>query len=229
MFPSYKIIHTKLVNSYLLKAKQGYLLIDTGYPNQYQNFLAKLRSENISLSDIKYLLLTHHHNDHSGFAQKILSENKAELIVHEQALPFLRSGSNEKNCYSFNWLVKLLRSSIDKLGWTKYQPLVLKDKLHIIREEKSEYLRSLGIEATILYTPGHTQDSISIILSDNKAIVGDLVMPLWGDSILPLFIQDLDTLYVSWQKLLDNNVKEILPTHGKSIKSSRLKEALIKK
>jgi len=53
---------------YLLKCTGGYLLIDTDYPKYYARFEKKLANLGVKTSDIKYLLLTHHHDDHAGFA-----------------------------------------------------------------------------------------------------------------------------------------------------------------
>jgi len=52
---------------YLLKCTGGYLLIDTDYEKYYARFEKKLANLGIAASDIKYLLLTHHHDDHAGF------------------------------------------------------------------------------------------------------------------------------------------------------------------
>ncbi len=57
---------------YLLKCTGGYLLIDTYYPGYYARFEKKLAKMGIATSDIKYLLLTHHHDDHAGFAAELV-------------------------------------------------------------------------------------------------------------------------------------------------------------
>ena len=44
------------------------MAIDTSFAEYYDKFLEKLQVINIDPSEIKYLLLTHHHDDHAGFA-----------------------------------------------------------------------------------------------------------------------------------------------------------------
>ncbi len=68
--------------------------MDTSYENQYNKFIKELRKFNISLKDIRYLLLTHHHSDHTGFAYKILKNSKTILITHKESLPFLKNGKS---------------------------------------------------------------------------------------------------------------------------------------
>lgn len=55
-------------NCYLIKYPDGYLLIDNSNTKYYQKFIEELEKRNIDVSEIKYLLLTHHHYDHAGFA-----------------------------------------------------------------------------------------------------------------------------------------------------------------
>ena len=73
-------------NCYLLRCDLGFLLIDTSYPNQYQRFVKLLGKLDIDIKDIKYVLLTHHHDDHAGFAAEIIHNARATLIVHQEAL-----------------------------------------------------------------------------------------------------------------------------------------------
>jgi glyoxylase-like metal-dependent hydrolase (beta-lactamase superfamily II) len=62
-------------------------MIDTNMPGTYDRFLVKLGGLGIDLADIKYLLLTHHHDDHVGFAADLLHDTDARVIVHERAIP----------------------------------------------------------------------------------------------------------------------------------------------
>lgn len=47
---------------YLLKCPNGYLLIDTSYPDYFPQFQKSTAKLGIDISGIKYLLLTHHHD-----------------------------------------------------------------------------------------------------------------------------------------------------------------------
>lgn len=68
-----------------------------------------------------------------------------------------------------------------------------------------------------IYTPGHTNDSISLVLDDGEAFVGDLYpqdqVPLYNNKILTN----------SWHKLKDNGVSLIHFAHyaDESMTSSR--------
>lgn len=82
----------------------------------------------------------------------------------------------------------------------------------IVSGVDSRLLGSLGIDGQILHTPGHTHDSMSIVLADGRAFVGDLAMTLLsfcGCRSRPIYVTDLDQVYRSWQKLLDHGARLI--------------------
>ena len=49
-------------------------------------------------------------------------------------------------------------------------------KDYIVEGDNYEVLKEIGIDRTIFYTPGHTDDSISVVLSYGRAFVGDAAM-----------------------------------------------------
>jgi len=80
---------------YLLKCTGGYLLIDTDYQKYYARFEKKLSNLGIATSDIKYLLLTHHHDDHAGFAAELVRRTGCRVIAHRNAVSALEEGKSE--------------------------------------------------------------------------------------------------------------------------------------
>lgn len=74
-----KIIYVKVsfTNCFFLKCNNGYMLIDTGYPDDYEKFVKKIKKINIELSEIKYIFLTHHHDDHSGFTTELVKNTNS--------------------------------------------------------------------------------------------------------------------------------------------------------
>jgi glyoxylase-like metal-dependent hydrolase (beta-lactamase superfamily II) len=81
-----------MTNCYLLKTASGFLLIDCGNENDRKTFLNKLKQLHISLKDINYLLITHHHNDHCGLLNFITSENPAIKVIMSSKCAGFNSG-----------------------------------------------------------------------------------------------------------------------------------------
>ena len=48
----------------LIPCINGYLQVDTGYARDYPAYRRGLKKASIEISQIKYLFLTHHHDDH---------------------------------------------------------------------------------------------------------------------------------------------------------------------
>jgi glyoxylase-like metal-dependent hydrolase (beta-lactamase superfamily II) len=211
-----------------LKCTDGYLLIDTSYPKCYSRFKSKLAKLGIAVSDIKYLLLTHHHDDHAGFAAELVRASGCKVIVHRNALPALEQGNSEHACKPVNLRVKVTFTLFSWLhGKYTYPPLTVTDRDVVLEGDDESFLRSIGVDGVILHTPGHTftGDSISVILSDGSAFVGDAAMNCtWWTGIRhkPVYLSNIDTVYESWRKLRQYGAKVIYPSHGKLFSATEL-------
>jgi glyoxylase-like metal-dependent hydrolase (beta-lactamase superfamily II) len=66
---------------YLIRTGAGYLLVDTGYAEDWALFLKRLRQAGVTFPEISYLLLTHHHDDHVGLIHNVLEENPRIRVI----------------------------------------------------------------------------------------------------------------------------------------------------
>ncbi|OGO26449.1 MAG: hypothetical protein A2W33_10660 [Chloroflexi bacterium RBG_16_52_11] len=211
---------------YLLKCREGYLLIDTSYPNYFPQFQKSTANLGIDVSEIKYLLLTHHHDDHAGFAAELVKQTGCRVIVHDNALTPLKQGESEDTMQPVNRCVNFI-FSIFRLfhrGFS-FPPLIPGENDIILKGDDLDLLQSIGIDGKILYTPGHSRDSISVILSDGSAFVGDVAMNflrLTGIGHRPIYVEDINTVYGSWKRLIEQGAKVIHPSHGKLFSAREL-------
>ncbi|MEW6262640.1 MAG: MBL fold metallo-hydrolase [Thermodesulfobacteriota bacterium] len=204
---------------YLLECRDGYLLIDTSYPKYLPQFQKSIAKIGIDMSEIKYLLLTHHHDDHAGFASELVKKTGCRVIVHHQAVAPLNRGESEETMQPVNRRVKFV-FSIFRLFHRQFRfpPLVLEKNDIVLKGDDFDLLKSLGIDGRILYTPGHCRDSISVILADGSAFVGDVAMNfmrLTGIRHRPIYVEDINTVYACWQRLTEQGAKVIYPSHGR--------------
>jgi hydroxyacylglutathione hydrolase len=215
---------------FLLKCTGGYLLIDTYYPKYYSQFERKLANLGIAISDIKYLLLTHHHDDHAGFAAELVRRTGCRVIAHHNAVSPLKQGKSEDTAKALNRRVQIAFKFYEVFMHREefvYPPLIFTDRDIILEGDDESFLKEIGIDGVILHTPGHTntRDSISVLLSDGNAFVGDAAMNfLWWTGIRhrPVAIGDIDTVYESWWKLREHGARVIYPSHGRPFSATKL-------
>jgi glyoxylase-like metal-dependent hydrolase (beta-lactamase superfamily II) len=206
-----------VTNCFLLKCNGGYLLIDVPYPGEYESLMRCFREANIDVSQIKYLLLTHHHDDHAGCVNELVEDTGAEIIVHEKALTHLAAGRSDPDARPVNSCIRVLVGLYSVFHEFVFPPVVLRDQDHLITGDDHELLARIGIDGKIIHTPGHTHDSISVILGDGSAIVGDAAMNFLrfcGIGHKPIYVQDLKETYQSWEKLREHGARMVYPSHG---------------
>ncbi len=93
------------------------------------------------------------------------------------------------------------------------------------------FLDSFGIPGKIIYTPGHSSGSVSVLLETGDVFVGDLLMnkfPLRLSPGLPIFAEDMSQLKRSLEVLLENGAKVIYPAHGKPFSVNIIRKELSK-
>jgi glyoxylase-like metal-dependent hydrolase (beta-lactamase superfamily II) len=91
-----------------------------------------------------------------------------------------------------------------------FPPLILGENDIVLIGDSTDLLKSIGINGKILYTPGHSRDSISVILSDGSAFVGDVAMNflrLTRIEYRPIYVEDINAVYESWRRLVEQGAK----------------------
>jgi glyoxylase-like metal-dependent hydrolase (beta-lactamase superfamily II) len=90
-------------------------------------------------------------------------------------------------------------------------------------------LEEYGIPGKVIYTPGHSSGSVSVLLETGEAFVGDMAMnmfPLCFNPGLPIFAEDLVRLKESWKSLLGQGAKMIYPSHGEPFPADIIRKAI---
>ncbi|HOO91093.1 MAG TPA: MBL fold metallo-hydrolase [Syntrophales bacterium] len=224
--PTVRALKLGVTWCYLIRCPDGYLLIDTSYPNRFSQFLRSIAALGIDIQKIRYLLLTHHHDDHAGFAAELVEKTGCRVIAHRNAVEALTIGESEDTMRPVNRRVQFLFALFTLFHRRfRFPPLVLGENDIVLPGDDFDLLRGIGINGRIAYTPGHTRDSISVILSDGSAFVGDVAMNFLrqtGIGHRPIFVEDIQAVYTSWQRLIEFGAKVIYPSHGKPFSAREL-------
>jgi metallo-beta-lactamase class B len=78
--------------SYLITSPQGHILVDTVMPDQTSQIKASIEKLGFKIADIKYLLNTHAHIDHTGGFAEMKQASGAQMIAGEADKSLLEGG-----------------------------------------------------------------------------------------------------------------------------------------
>jgi uncharacterized protein len=207
-------------NAWLLPASGGYLMVDTGYPGDYAAFQRGLDEVGIGIEEIRYLFITHAHDEHAGFAAALKNNSGCTLILPELSLPGLASGRFDWQGVSVNPAVELLGRlyNLFKNRDFSFPPVIPDSGDWILSGSASDLPRSLvGIAGTFLATPGHSADSWSLTLDNGIVFAGDAAMNtlhFFGTGYRPIFMEDRQEVYASLELLKSRGARWILTGHG---------------
>lgn len=194
-------------------------MIDTGYEGGYSQLKRRLARHNLTVQNIRYIFLTHAHDDHAGFLNEILSETATiKVIMSNKALAVLFRGQNSFAGGCTSRLALLFCNIMKAFGKGQHRFPSLNpgfmDKCILITEEnRSEVERILC--GKIIDTPGHTEDSISLLLNDGSLFCGDAAMNgLPSLNKITIWVGDRKAYLQSWKTIISSCPKIIYPGHG---------------
>lgn len=176
-------------NYWIVSAGRSRLLVDLGWPGMMGMMRAQLERLDVPLSEIKYGLATHYHIDHAGHAEE-LKQAGMKLIVMEnqvEAIPLMRKHIKPQD---------------------NYLDITLEDNTVISFAGSRSFLDGIGIAGEIVPTPGHSPDSVSLLLDDGSVFIGDLTHPALATD------EQAELVAASWQHLKDRGAKTVYGGHG---------------
>ena len=217
----------RIVNNWIYPISQGYVLIDTGYENGYFRLKEKLASNHINIKDIRYIFLTHAHDDHAGFLNDILTDcPDLQVIASHKSLETLHKGQNsfDGGCTGILALTFCNIMKIIGRGAHKFPPLnpCFENRFYFLSDYNREDIgKKLG--GTIIDTPGHTSDSISLYLDNGVLFCGDAAMNgIPSLNKITIWAENMNDYHSSWQTIIDLKPTIIYPGHGKPFRYTEL-------
>jgi hydroxyacylglutathione hydrolase len=212
-----------ICNCYLIQ-EESILLVDAGPPRKEKIFLRKLKELSINPKDISLIFITHGHWDHIGSVSAIKRLTESRIAINSRERNCVESSYNPP-VHGVSLLGKVSAALISIL-----EPFMKLSSTSVSLVLEDEYsLEAEGISGSLLYTPGHTAGSMSLLLQSGDAFVGDLLMngfPLRIGPGLPIYAVDLQDVKTSLRLLLDRGAKKIYPSHGDAFEAKILEKFL---
>lgn len=176
-------------NYWVISAGKSRLLVDLGWPGTMGQMRANLNRKNVPLKEIRYGLATHYHMDHAGLAQELKMAGVPLLVldVQVQAIPLMKRWMKPKD---------------------RYVEITTEGNVMISFAESRSVLERIGILGEIVPTPGHSDDSVSLLLDDGSAFTGDLT------PLAFIGMEEQAVVAASWRLLRDLGAATVYPGHG---------------
>ncbi|MFZ3062579.1 MAG: MBL fold metallo-hydrolase [Actinomycetota bacterium] len=211
-----------IASCYLIEQKGRLFLIDTGFLGFAGRILKKIQRIGRKPQDLNLIAVTHDHCDHFGSAREVHKESNALVGCHELDYEGVKRGSKKISppvSHSGKVLSFLASRSMPLMNLKGVTP-------HVTLHDGMS-LEEFGLSGKVVHTPGHTKGSVSVVLEDGSAFIGDLVMGKTVVNNKPsrgAFAEDVNALYRSWVKIIEAGAKKIYPAHGNPFSAQELEE-----
>lgn len=173
----------RFVYVYLIYGTHGVCLIDTGVAAAAESIFNYLRSMDRKVSDISLIIQTHAHPDHIGASRTIKGETGCAVAAHPAERAWIENvqlQARERPVPDFDTLVA---------GSLAVNRLL---------EDNEVFDLGCGLKLNVLYTPGHSRGSLSILLLGYNVLFSGDAIPVPGE--LPIY-EDVLASVASIKKL----------------------------
>jgi len=208
-----KRIELGFVNSYLLKARDGYVLIDTGLPFQWEILDKQLVEAGCAPGNLKLVVITHGDWDHTGSVARVREKYGAKIAMGEADAINVETGVQPKRkirkCRARlrMFMLRIIRRfQRRKMNFPAFKSdIILTD---------GQSLEPWGVDAKVYHLPGHTKGSVSVLTKDGGFFCGDTFTNTEKPESA-VYIENLDELKSSIEKIKKLDIKTVYPGHGK--------------
>jgi hydroxyacylglutathione hydrolase len=218
-----KRIHLSFVNAFLVKAKEGVFLIDTGLFSQWGKLEKELISANCLPDKLRLVILTHGDADHAGNCKKLQEKYNVKIAMHQDDYSIIETGFSGKRKVKplAMRIMFLLVSFVRKLRKNKINPNKFKPDIFL---RDGQGLHEYGFNARVIHLPGHTKGSIAILTDQGDLFSGDTLVNTRKPETATI-IENSAKLKESIEKLQNLRIRKVYPGHGRPFLMESLKQA----
>jgi hydroxyacylglutathione hydrolase len=210
------------VNAYLLRSREGFILVDTGLPGRWDALHGRLTAAGCSPGLLKLVVLTHADLDHSGNCARLRESYAVPIAAHPLESAALGSGVSPK---------RTIRSASGKIlfglfrifrrigrGPTGFRPI----KPDVLLQD-GQSLDGYGLAARVIHLPGHTRGSIALLTEEGELIAGDFYTNRKKPGVSP-YVESFEEYRRILEKVkqLAGAIKTVYPGHGTQFSADRL-------
>ena len=157
------------------------------------------------LEDIKTIVITHHHVDHTGSLYELKKATNADVAAFKDEADYI-SGKKPASGPFYMRIGNRLMSFFT--NYTHVEPDIILKEDDVVGGYR------------VIHTPGHTPGSISIYNTDNRVIIVGDTLRFNGEKVNgppSMLIEDHEALKRSVEKISKLDCEVMLSGHGKPI------------
>ena len=166
-----------IVNVWLLRDGDGWVLIDTGSPNSAGEILNAAAILGFQPGQLRHIVLTHHHADHAGSLAALRLRTPADATAHPLDADLVRRGVAVRptlkpgpSAFS-RVLVRLFGAS----GSAPYEPGIVEG------EASDGDVLPIAGGLRVIHTPGHSAGHIALLAEKHGVLfAGDACANMFG-------------------------------------------------
>ncbi len=143
----------------------GIVLVDSGGRGSLPLIASGLAKLGAALDQVRLVVLTHSHPDHSGGLARLVEATSARVAVHRMEAPIVSGTERVPSPFRNALLARLTRPIL---------PLLYGKSVQVDQSLQDGATLDWAEEVQVVHTPGHTPGSISLYVASKRVlIVGD--------------------------------------------------------
>ena len=195
------------VNVHLVVTDDGVVLVDTGLPRRSGTIGLALHKLRRTIGEVRTVLVTHHHPDHTGGLAEVHRRSGARIVAHQADVPFITGSERAVFRHPLLKVASLVMGSPE--------PAPVDDVV-----TADGYSPVPGF--TALHTPGHTAGHLSFLLDRAGGVLfaGDAAAGKRGGRVgapPKMVTDDLEVAAGSVARLAGLDFEHAVFGHGRAV------------
>jgi glyoxylase-like metal-dependent hydrolase (beta-lactamase superfamily II) len=158
------------LNMYVIDTGAGLAVVDAGLNKSSVDRLERAFKDSIyRFEDIRYILITHFHNDHTGGLAELQSRVDAPTYAHVLEAPYIRG--ERAPIYAHPSELNGLSRQIHR-----YLPKKLTPARVDVEVQHEEMLNRVLPGLQVVHLPGHSPGQVGYFLTESRILIGGDVM-----------------------------------------------------
>ena len=208
----YLVEGLRVAHVYVLTSEAGLTLIDGGTPGEADKIVRQIKEGGHALSDVRTIVMTHAHSDHTGSLAELARRSGAQVLAHRDEADYLERTAS----LPYRTFVQRLLFGLSERVVFRFEPCRVDRPL-----QDGDVVETLG-GLRVIHVPGHTPGSIALYQPERQILFcGDVFFhdnPKKGLQVSPWVVSvDVAQARESARKLAALPVESLCVSHGELI------------